>query len=241
MYHEIKPSSELHHLIDSFWTYSNNEQPENFKVLPDTCIDLIVDLNQNQGFISGVMTKFQFRELAMKANLIGIRFKSEKFACLSQISLEETKNLRVELSELFHIWDLSKLVQLNHLETETDKIKLLENLIVTAFKDNYQRQDNMVLSIAENIRFLKGRVNINDIARSNHISLRQLERRFKKSIGLTVKEFSNIVRFTNAKKKIAKLPGTSLLEIAYDMGFFDHSHMTHEFKRISGENPSFFR
>ncbi|WP_425547639.1 helix-turn-helix domain-containing protein [Aquimarina mytili] len=80
-------------------------------------------------------------------------------------------------------------------------------------------------------------VNVRDLAKSHYIGLRQLERSFKSYISVTIKEFSNIVRFNNAMKSIATFTNSSLLEIAFDMGFFHHSHMTYEFQRISGENP----
>ena len=241
MYEEIKPSEGLINLIDSFWTFSNNDVSEDFKILPDTCTDLILDLNQKEGFISGVMSNYQLHGLEAESDLIGIRFKSENFGSLSKIPLNETKNLRVELSQVFAVYHQNIFSQLNELTAIQDRVNFLEDFIKMAFKKSYQRQDKMVLSIAQNIRSLNGIVNVKGLAKSNHISLRQLERRFKNYIGLTIKEFSNIVRFNNAKKAITTLTEASLLEIAFDMGFFDHSHMNYEFNRISGENPSHFR
>jgi len=241
MYKEIKPSEGINNLIDSFWTFSKNKTSENFKVLPDTCADLIFDLNQNKYFLSGIMTHYQLTELTTESNLIGIRFKTEMFGSLSKIPLNETKNLQVELSQIFPTKTLNRLNQLNELGTITDKVNFLESFVETTFKDNHRKQDQLIISVAQNIRSLNGIVTIKDVAKSHHISLRQLERRFKSYIGLTIKEFSNIVRYNNAKKSIATLSETSLLEIAFNMGFFDHSHMTNEFKRISGENPSYFR
>lgn len=241
MYQEIKPSKGIDRVIDSFWTFSNNNAIESFKVLPDNCTDIIFDFKQNKGFLSGAMTKYQLRELATESDLIGIRFKTEKFSSLSKIPLNETKNLRVELVQIFQAKNLDSLNQLYKLETTTNKVNFLENFIETSFKQSFQRQDKMVLSLANKIRSFQGVVNVGELAKSHHISLRQLERRFKSYVGLTIKEFSNIVRFNNAKKIIATFNNSSLLEIAFDTGFFDHSHMTNEFKRISGENPSSFR
>lgn len=241
MYQEIKPSKGIDNVIDTFWAFSNNKSSENFKVLPDSCVDLIFDLKQNKGFLSGIMTNYQLRELATESDLFGVRFKTEKFGFLSKIPLDQTKNLRIELAEILPTKNLKVLDQLTDIEKLTDKIYFLESFVATSFKKNIKSQDQIILTVAEKIRTMHGIVNIEDIAKLHHISLRQLERRFKSYIGVTVKEFSNIVRFNNAKKSIATFTKTSLLEIAFDMGFFDHSHMTYEFKRISGENPSFFR
>lgn len=241
MYLEIRPAKRIDNLVDSFWTFSNNTEHTCFKVLPDTCTDLIFDLNQSNWFISGVMANYQLRELPTGSNLIGARFKSEKFGCLANLPLNETKNLRVELSEILAPSAINALKPLTDLESSNEKIYFLEDFIETSFQKNLLNHDKMVVSVAQNIRALHGVVNVKDLAKSHHICLRQLERRFKSYIGLTIKEFSNIVRFHHAKTSISALTKTSLLEIAFDFGYYDHSHMTNEFKRISGENPSFFR
>ncbi len=241
MYQEIQPSKGLANLIDSFWTFSKNKADESFKVLPDNCADLIFDCKLNQGFLSGVMTKYQLRKLDTESDLIGIRFKTENFGWLSKIPLDETKNLRIELAHILPETNHNISSKLNDLENLKAKIDFLENFIETSFRQNHTTQDKLILSVSQEIRLLGGTAKIDDLARSHCISLRQLERRFKNYIGLSLKEFSRIVRFNNAKKSIATLKNNSLLEIASDMDFFDHAHMTYEFKRISGENPSFYR
>jgi len=45
MYQEIKPSKGIDDVIDTIWAFSDYKSSENFKVLPDTCVDLIFDLN----------------------------------------------------------------------------------------------------------------------------------------------------------------------------------------------------
>lgn len=155
MYQEIKPSKGIDNVIDTFWTFSKNKSNENFKVLPDTCADLIFDLKQNKGFLSGIMNNYQFRELTTESNLIGVRFKIEKFGFLSQTPLDVTKNLRVDLSEILPSKNLVALNRLSELGKKTDKIDLLEKFIESAFKQNLQNQDQIVLSVAEKIRSLQ--------------------------------------------------------------------------------------
>ena len=99
----------------------------------------------------------------------------------------------------------------------------------------------MIFKIALEIRKFNGNIKLTELAKSNFISLRQLERRFKKYIGITLKEFSTIIRFNSTKHLIANNHKTSLLEIAFDMGYYDHAHLNTEFKRMAGENPSSFR
>ncbi|TWV97499.1 helix-turn-helix domain-containing protein [Chitinophaga pinensis] len=67
-----------------------------------------------------------------------------------------------------------------------------------------------------------------------HITTRQLERNFQRHIGVSPKEFTNIVRFRCALSQIKhnKQEG-SLLSIALDCGYYDHAHLTNEIKRYT--------
>lgn len=71
----------------------------------------------------------------------------------------------------------------------------------------------------------------------DHTIIRQLERNFKKHIGLSPKEYSNIIRFQNALSLI-KNENRSLLDIALECGYYDHSHLVNEIKRNTGFPPS---
>ncbi len=240
MYREIKPSEEFGDLIDSFWTFSNNSQSEKIKIHPDNCTDIIFDLSKNKAFVSGIMSCSQNQELKVDSNLIGVRFKTENFSKITEIPLIHTRNIRLELREIIPN-DFDILEQLNYCQSTSDKLLFIQKFIQqTEYKLN-KPKDKLISSIAEKIELLNGNINIKELATSNFISLRQLERRFKNNIGLTLKEFSSIIRFNNSKRAINNFKKKSLSEIAFEMDFFDHSHMTNEFKRISGENPSHFR
>lgn len=241
MYKELKPSKGLQSVIDSFWIFSGNQAPEVYKVLPDNCVDIIFDFTTKRVFMSGVMSNYQIRKLGAEANLLGMRFKVENFSRITPLPLSKTRNLRIELSQVFPIYEPTILEQLNDLLTVSDKIEWLENFTAELLNTRNRRSDPLIMSIAQTVRSAKGCISIQDLADANFISLRQLERRFKEYIGLTLKEYSRIVRFNHTQNVILNSPEKSLLEIAFDTGFFDHSHLAYECKRISGENPSYFR
>jgi len=240
MYREIKPSEGFGDLIDSFWTFSNNAQVEKFKIHPDNCTDIIFDLSENKAFIFGIMSYSQNQELKADSNLIGVRFKTENFSRITETPLIQTRNIRAELKEIIPN-DSNILQQLNYHQSTTDKLLLIQKFVRQTEYNLKKPNDKLISSIAEKIKLLNGNINIKELATSNFISLRQLERRFKNNIGLTIKEFSSVIRFNNSKRVINNFNKKSLSEIAFEMNFFDHSHMTNEFKRISGENPSHFR
>ncbi|GAA5225203.1 hypothetical protein GCM10025777_58340 [Membranihabitans marinus] len=52
-------------------------------------------------------------------------------------------------------------------------------------------------SIINTIHASNGKLSISELSKLNHITVRQLERKFKSQIGLSPKEYSNIIRFQN--------------------------------------------
>ncbi|WP_404980341.1 helix-turn-helix transcriptional regulator [Chitinophaga pollutisoli] len=79
------------------------------------------------------------------------------------------------------------------------------------------------------------------MAKRHFTTVRQLERNFKKFIGLSPKEYSNIIRFQNALATIKNSDeNRSLIDIAFECGYYDHSHLTNEIRRNTGLSPSQF-
>lgn len=241
MYSEISPSFALRKSVEAFWVLSNNKLKERFKICPDACTDLIFDLNLNKVFLSAAMSTYQQVEVPANSALIGIRFKSENFGSILETRLDELKNLKIELPESLQRFDFNIKNELKATEPIESNVNKLENFVTSILTQNLERRDELAISVANRIRELKGDFVIKDLANSYCISLRQLQRRFKKYIGLTIKEFSNIIRYKSTEISIRNNPEISLMEIAFEMGYYDHSHMNYEFNRIAGENPSNLR
>lgn len=107
------------------------------------------------------------------------------------------------------------------------------------FADRLQNRNGLLHSIISDIHQSNGQMSISEIAKRNFISRRWLERNFKTHIGISPKEYSNIVRFQNALSKIKNSnQDKSLSDIAFESGYYDHSHLANEIKRNTGLVPS---
>ena len=69
-------------------------------------------------------------------------------------------------------------------------------------------------------------------------SLRHLQRLFRQTTGLTLKEYARIRRFRAALGPRIEDTGTSWSETAAAHGYADHAHLTREFRALSGASPS---
>ncbi|WP_317046070.1 helix-turn-helix domain-containing protein [Algoriphagus boritolerans] len=94
-------------------------------------------------------------------------------------------------------------------------------------------------SVINDIHSTNGQISIYELSKRHFTTVRQLERNFKKLIGLSPKEYSNIIRFQYALSLIKKSnQNSNLLDIAFECGYYDHSHLSNEIKRNTGLPPS---
>jgi AraC-like DNA-binding protein len=74
-----------------------------------------------------------------------------------------------------------------------------------------------------------------------HIGLRQLERGFRASIGLTPKKYMRLARLNEVHRRLEAGEALRLTDVAYDSGYADQAHFIRDFKRLMGATPSVFR
>jgi AraC-like DNA-binding protein len=77
------------------------------------------------------------------------------------------------------------------------------------------------------------------VAHEVAISPRQLQRRLKASIGLSVGNLIRVMRLQRSTQLLEQNAG-NITEIAYSVGFNDPSYFSKIFKKMHGVNPSEF-
>ncbi len=85
-----------------------------------------------------------------------------------------------------------------------------------------------------------GQRRLTELAGSLDVSLRTLERQFLHEVGISAKTLARLIRFETAHNLLASAPGTPLAALAYDLGFADQAHLTHEFRILGGVTPGSF-
>jgi len=69
---------------------------------------------------------------------------------------------------------------------------------------------------------------------------RHLERLCRRYAGTSPKQLLRLVRFEQVRDYLYAHPATSLAAVAYDFGFADQAHLTHEFRRFARLTPGQF-
>ena len=98
--------------------------------------------------------------------------------------------------------------------------------------------DPRVRAAVRSIVAQRGECAMDRVARDAALGLRHLQRVFPDATGLTLREFARVRRVREALA-LRLAPGhPRWSEIAADIGFVDHAHLTREFVALAGIAPS---
>jgi AraC-like DNA-binding protein len=238
---EFKPHRQLASYIDTYWDITCKEGESSMnKVLPDGCVDIIINLGEDyhierenlvlkneKAYLGGAITHFIEATALQEMHVIGVRFKPSAFSHFYAFSsLHEVTNDVVELSNSF-----------------IPKMKALFTDISSAFDSFFYNKviqpKCSLLPVIETITKHHGNVSVIELADRHCTTVRQLERNFKYYIGLSPKEFINIIRYKFAQGLIlTSHPKRSLADIAFECGYCDQAHLSREIKKYTGVTPT---
>lgn len=97
--------------------------------------------------------------------------------------------------------------------------------------------DPLVRRAVDTIVSARGSLSVMGLAGRVGLSPRQLQRRFRRAVGLTAKEYSRVRRMRSALEAFL-CGGTEASAIAYRLGYADQSHLITELGRLTGLTPS---
>jgi AraC-like DNA-binding protein len=246
IYKEVKPSASLRNHIDAYWLLQTGslQTPLKRSLFPDGCVDIICNigyaaiqvictlsseiilLKPGTHYLAGTMTAIATVSRLPDTHLIGIRFKPGAFACFYAYELGELTNRVIDFRD-------GRLAML--LDGDEDVFSRIDAY--------YQKKKSdatiAIIPIAASIYALKGQIDMHSLAQMHNISLRTMERHFKKDIGISPKELTKIIRFQSALSRLKNKSATeSIAGIASEIGYYDQAHMTNEIKKYAGLNPS---
>ena len=241
-FNSFLPAPALRSYIDMYWVLSGYlEQLEVIRLMPDGGINLVLNLGEEirslkfskkieheQIYLVGTMTQTDEQVLSDKVLLFGIKFKPGAFTHFYKF--ESLNNY----ANQFHEFNFKYFPDLKK------TIHFFIPYIDQFYLDRLSPPKYSLLNVISDISGHTGIIKIDALAKNHYTTTRHLERQFNNQIGVSPKEFINLTRFNNVFSRLQSNSNQTLSEIAWEMGYYDHAHLTNDFKRYTGNPPSEF-
>jgi AraC-like DNA-binding protein len=248
-YREYPVPELLRHHLACVWHLADGApggQPQT--IYPDGCCELIVHLatpprawDAQRGWHDQAATLFAAQHLApvrllasRPLDCLGLRLQPEASSVLGGRSLVRDRILDLASIDATLARSLRRAAR-RFLAGEADELWRLVGRRIAS-----QVLDPKVARAVAQLRACGGVLRIEGIAKSQALSLRSLQTRFRRSVGLTPKEFARIMRL-RATLEALDNSDSPLADLAADRGFADQAHATRELRRITGLAPARLR
>jgi AraC-like DNA-binding protein len=251
-YQKITPCKRLAPYVERIWVQESACETDvaicrPTKVIPAAKVDVI--FHYKDPFVQITDGRPQ---LMPRSHLIGQRTRPIEVAATGQtgiiivsfypwgvapffnFSLDECADLTVGLKLIFKASQIAAIENsLAEAESTGERIKIIQDFFVRRLDEN--RGDALTTEAVWRINAAQGSRPITALAKTLHISRRHFIRRFKQTIGLAPKQFSNVIRFQKAL--YYKRMGWDWPDITIRCGYYDQAHFIKEFKLFSGTSP----
>ncbi len=238
-YTEVAPCAALKPYVRCFWGTKEpvcgwNKSMQKGIVIPDTCMDIIFDINYTKNTWSEVFCCLDDRSeitqgdvFADTVSTFGIRFYAWTACLFTDMPLDQTKNGRFSCDAFVkEIKRALMPVLLDHPSME-ERIMAAECLLLKKLQK--ARADANVLNAVYRMLETQGREKINAIENYTGVSRRSLERAFQKQMGISPKTFSSLVRYQMLWQEMVFQRPFDILDAVEKYGYTDQAHLLHDF------------
>lgn len=199
-------------------------------ILPDACIDIVVDFLNNTICFAGFSAETEPMQLHDKIDSMGVRLKPGAFKAIFHLNADDIMDNPIPFGEIEKDCDLT--IIFSNISSG-ERISVLKKYLLDKISD---AEDTTFIEIVDNLYQNPQDQKVHDIATHFNYNQRQLFRMFKKHYGISPKVLLNILRLhlclTLILEGQAELIGISML-----CGFYDQAHFIKEIKRYTGISP----
>lgn len=250
-YQEFPPDRSLASIVKCFWLLEDSPVPDGplDAVVPDGCPEIIVHYGdrftedaagqqkvQPDVIVSGQLTRPLMLRPTGRVGMVGARLQAHGLFPILGVPMHELVDRRVSLEAICS--GVSTLqAQIAEADTDRERVGHLETFLERKLAER-GTLDAVVQHNVHAILASGGQISPEQLAQCAGLTVRQLERRFQVSVGVSPKFLCRIVRFRAIFDRLQS--STPWTNIALDCGFFDQSHLIRDFKLFAGQSPTAF-
>ena len=183
--------------------------------------------------LTGLRVKARQMATAPECGVVVAKFTETGAAAFLDLPLHNLFGAIVPLDELLPPLEVEQLVEdVRRASTATEKVMAMERFVSSRLRP---RPDPLVLAATRVLRESRGCTRIAAVARELGVSQEVLEKRFRRHVGATPKQFASILRFRRAVA--VHRQKQDLGQLALEAGYYDQAHFNRHFRTITGSAP----
>jgi AraC-like DNA-binding protein len=228
--------------------------PGRERVLPSAHVSLMVNLTEDEfrtyhgldhatvrrtggAAFSGPQARSTVIDTAEQRRLVSVNFRLGGAAPFIPAPLDATRDELVDLEDL---WGRDgAILRERVLEAPTPEGML--QVLEAALLERLGAPDPPDASVGFAVRALERGLPVSEVTARLDVLPKRFVRRFRSRIGLTPKRFARVRRLQRALRAVAHEPETEWAEAAAENGYYDQSHLIHDFRELAGITPTAYR
>ncbi|MYM71398.1 helix-turn-helix domain-containing protein [Duganella sp. FT109W] len=249
-YREYPPHPALAAYVDCVWTALAPAAAHTHRVLPDNCVDILWQDGGQQGFAVGMMSSSILVPSARPVRTLAVRFKPGMAGLFLAAPLHALTDQRADIDLLWGRSDAHRLADALWTSDAPERARLaiierelLRRLRAADVNASGAATGGLAL-VQRALATLEGSgdVRVEQAAAGLGVSRQHLAAQFRQHVGLSPKLFARICRFRQATAAIKTARGAApdWAQLALDCGYFDQSHLIHDFQEFAGSAPERF-
>ena len=224
------------------------------KIVPDGCIEMTFNFGDKikrytsetdfilhpNAMVMGQRTKSYYILPVGNVDTFAICFYPIGFVNFVKTPLEKLVDKETPISELFGQAEAYELEQqmIQAFDTQ-QRIDIIETFLLKKLNEK-NTISNIVKSTVDALLKTNGTTPINVILKDEISKKRQLERHFKKQVGISPKKLGKAIRLQATLQLLLNKKSETLTDIAYESDYFDQNHFIKDFKKLVGVTPKEF-
>lgn len=253
LYREYPPHPLLAGHVACLWTShaAPGGAPLRHRVLPDNCIDILWQDGAPLGFVAGMMSRPHRVEVTQPVLTVAVRFLPGAARTFFDLPLHALQDGHPALSGLWPRHEAEALAEAlwDRVSSAERRLAVIERALLARLGAARHLDDRLVRTAVGQIERAGGAVRIEELAGRLGVSRQHLALQFRERVGLNAKTFAIVCRFRCAgavlRAEAGNCAGGSAGAIdwaglAVACGYYDQSHLIHEFRQFAGETPQDF-
>ncbi|MCC2672322.1 MAG: hypothetical protein K0Q72_4794 [Armatimonadetes bacterium] len=254
-YRSRPPAPPLDAFISRLWCCSDAPAHPRERILPSGTMELVVNLRNDEirvydpahpnrcrrysgALLSGAYSRYFVIDPHVHASIIGVHFRAGGAAPFLGLPAGEVADTHLDLEAL---WGKSALELREQLCLASDpqaRFTLLEEALLARLPSAERNHHCVPAALQALDAAGDGELRVGEVARRLGLSNRRFIQVFTVAVGLTPKRYHRIRRCRRVRELVQHLPAPDWADVALECGYFDQSHLIHDFREFSGFTPA---